>query len=54
VPACIGHIAGPAGAACMSGSCLARRACPIGRAFTYGPAQAAYHMRAFLRSNQRP
>ncbi|HTO84225.1 MAG TPA: hypothetical protein VMQ73_18510 [Methylomirabilota bacterium] len=54
VPACIGHIAGPAGAACMAGSCLARRACPVGRAFTYGPPQSAYHMQAFLRSNRRP
>jgi ferredoxin len=54
VPACVGHIAGAAGAACMAGSCLARRACPVGRAFTYGPAQAGYHMQAFLRSNRRP
>jgi len=54
VPACLGHIAGPAGAPCMAGSCLARRACPVGRAFTYGPAQSAYHMQGFLRSNRRP
>jgi len=54
VPACIGHIGGPAGVACMAGSCLARRACPVGRAFTYGPPQSAYHMQVFLRSNRRP
>jgi hypothetical protein len=53
VPTCIGHIDGPAGTECMTGSCLARRACPIGRAYAYGPAQAAYHMRAFRRSNRR-
>lgn len=27
----------------------ARRACPVGREFTYGDAQAAFHQRAFLR-----
>jgi hypothetical protein len=53
VPACIGHIGGPAGADCMGRGCLARRACPIGRDFAYAPDQAAFHMRAFLQSNRR-
>lgn len=48
VPACIGHIGSPAGEACMSGGCLARRACPVGRDQGYGPAQARFHMTAFL------
>jgi hypothetical protein len=48
VPACIGHIGGPAGAACMGGGCLARRACPVGPAYGYGAAQVRFHMAAFL------
>ena len=48
VPACVGHIGSPAGEACMSGGCLARRACPVGRDHGYGPAQARFHMSAFL------
>jgi hypothetical protein len=48
VPACIGHISAAAGEACMSGGCLARRACPVGRDHGYGPAQARFHMTAFL------
>lgn len=52
VPRCIGHIASPLGDDCMTNGCLARRACPIGRAFAYGPAQAQFHMRAFLKANR--
>lgn len=47
VPRCIDHIASPQGADCMSDGCLARRACPVGRAFTYGRPQMQFHMRAF-------
>jgi hypothetical protein len=50
VPACIGHIEGPAGGECMSGGCLARRACPVGTKFEYGKEQATFHMDAFRRS----
>jgi hypothetical protein len=35
----------------MSGGCLVRRACPVGRAYLYDQAQAAFHMTAFLQSN---
>jgi epoxyqueuosine reductase QueG len=35
VPRCIDHIAAPRGQDCMSGGCLARRACPVGRPYTY-------------------
>jgi hypothetical protein len=53
VPACIGHIDGPAGSECMSGGCLARRACPVGLGYAYDEAQAAFHMDAFRHSNRR-
>ena len=52
VPRCIEHIASPRGADCMAQGCLARRACPVGRAFAYAPAQAQFHMRAFLKAHQ--
>jgi epoxyqueuosine reductase QueG len=48
VVACAGHLEAPAGEDCMSGGCLARRACPVGRGFTYHPVQAQFFMRAFL------
>jgi hypothetical protein len=47
VPACADWLRG-AGADCMSGGCLARRACPVGDAYRQAPEQAAFHMRAFL------
>ncbi len=46
--ACAGHLATPAGADCMTLACRARRACPVGAAYRHGPAQAAFHMAAFL------
>jgi len=50
VPACTGHVGGPHGGDCRERGCLARRACPVGQAYAYGPAQAAFHMAAFLRN----
>ncbi len=50
VPACAAHIAGPAGADCMTQSCRARRACPVGRDQVYGAEQSRFHMEAFLRA----
>jgi epoxyqueuosine reductase QueG len=47
VAACAGHLETPAGGDCMSGGCLARRACPVGKGFTYHPVQAQFFMRAF-------
>jgi hypothetical protein len=32
----------------MDGGCLARRACPVGKGFTYHPVQAQFFMRAFI------
>lgn len=48
VPACAGHLRAPAGQDCMALGCRARRACPVGRDYSYEPAQAAFHMAAFL------
>jgi len=50
VPACLGHLRSPAGADCLSTGCRARRACPVGREYAYGPAQARFHMGAFERN----
>ena len=58
VAACVEHVASPAGCSCLMQGCLARRACPAGREFRYVPAQAEFHMRAFVearrRSDRRP
>ena len=48
VDACAGHLAAPAGADCLDLGCRARRACPVGRGRHFGPAQARFHMEAFL------
>ncbi len=53
VGACAGHISAPAGADCMAESCRARRACPVGRDYLYGPEQAAFHMIHFLEARRR-
>ena len=53
VPACASHIATPAGSTCMMHGCLARHACPVGQSHAYAPAQAAFHMRAFLAARQK-
>lgn len=50
VPACAGHISLPQGADCIDLGCRARRACPVGRGYVYTPAQARFHMTAFLRA----
>jgi hypothetical protein len=53
VERCVDHIAGPNGRRCMEDGCLARRACPIGRPFVYGPEQARFHMDAFLEAQMK-
>jgi len=52
VPACARHLAAPEGKDCLEEGCRARRACPVGQAFRYQPAQAHFHMRAFLRARR--
>ena len=47
VAACKAHVASDAGRDCRTGGCLARRACPVGQGNRL-PAQAAFHMEAFL------
>lgn len=48
VPACVKHLASDAGRDCMTDSCLARRACPVGQGYHYEAAQAGFHMEVFL------
>jgi hypothetical protein len=48
VDACAAHVAAPAGADCLALGCRARHACPVGAARRYRPAQARFHMAAFL------
>ncbi len=50
VEACRAHLARPEGQPCMTGGCLARRACPVAPDLAYAHDQAAFHMRAFLAS----
>ena len=52
VAACAAHLRSAAGETCMTGGCLARRACPVGREHAHGPAQAAFTMRAFLKARE--
>jgi hypothetical protein len=47
--ACAGHLRSAEGADCMGLGCRARRACPVGAEHVYGPEQATFTMRAFLR-----
>lgn len=47
VAACKGWLRGAEGADCMTKGCAARRACPVGQGLRL-PAQAAFHMEAFL------
>jgi len=53
VPACARHLARLPEPDCMERGCLARHACPIGGDYRYAPAQARFHMQAFL-GNHRP
>ncbi len=52
VAACAAHLRKEEGLACTDAGCLARRACPVGADYAHGPAQAAFHMRAFLRAQR--
>ena len=52
-PACVDHVESPAGRGCRTVGCLARRACPVGRAWSYEREPAAYHMAAVVRTVRR-
>jgi hypothetical protein len=49
VPSCHGFLDTAAGADCMNGGCLVRRACPVSQAYGRVAGQSAYHMRQFHR-----
>jgi hypothetical protein len=49
VAACADYLKSAAGRDCIAGGCQARRACPVGVEHAYGPEQASFIMRAFLR-----
>jgi epoxyqueuosine reductase QueG len=53
VPACADHLRSREGTTCMTRGCLARHACPVGQGFAYAPAQAQFHMRAFLAAREK-
>ena len=46
---CGAYLEQSAGLNCRTRGCFARRACPVGAAFTYTPAQAKFHMNNFRR-----
>ena len=46
---CRDHVRHDAQQQCLSGGCLARNACPVAPQLRYAPAQAHFHMQAFLR-----
>ena len=48
VAACAAYLHGPEGPACTQAGCQARRACPVGAAFSYVPEHAEFHMAAFV------
>jgi len=49
VAACAAHVAAPEGEDCLGLGCRARRACPVGPAYSYDGPQARFHMEAFLK-----
>jgi hypothetical protein len=51
--ACVGHVESAKGKACATGGCLARRACPVGRAHAYVAEEGAFHMAAVVRTVRR-
>ena len=50
---CVAHVESDAGRNCMERGCMARRACPVGRASAYPADAQAFHTAAFLRSARR-
>ncbi|PPR24294.1 MAG: hypothetical protein CFH39_00057 [Alphaproteobacteria bacterium MarineAlpha10_Bin2] len=50
---CVAHIHEPEGRDCRMTGCRARRACPVGREHVYAPAQAEFHMAAFMEKHSK-
>ncbi len=46
--ACAGHVRSGEQPVCLDDGCAARRACPVGVEFRYGPDQMRFHMEAFV------
>lgn len=53
VDRCAKHLATAEGAECLNRGCLARRACPVGTAYTHTPERAKFHMHAFLHARPK-
>jgi len=47
---CADYLAADTHSGCRQLGCASRRACPVGKAFTYLPRQAKFHMDAFVKS----
>jgi len=47
---CMDYLRNDSTTACRQTGCEARKACPVGRAFTYVPEHAKFHMDAFVKS----
>jgi ferredoxin len=52
ISACATRLSDAGGADCLGRGCLARRACPVGAGYAYGPEQASFPMRAFLKARE--
>ncbi len=50
VDLCMDYLRSDADSACRQLGCASRRACPVGKVFTYLPEHARFHMTAFVRS----
>ncbi|MEM8500636.1 MAG: hypothetical protein AAF542_21660 [Pseudomonadota bacterium] len=50
VQACANYLHATPEAACHTGGCLARKACPIGNSYQYESAHASFHMKAFVKA----
>lgn len=50
VDQCVEYLRSDERSACREQGCAARRACPAGKAFSYEPDHARFHMDAFLKS----
>ncbi|HZP87480.1 MAG TPA: hypothetical protein VFB54_11730 [Burkholderiales bacterium] len=50
---CADHLTMHGDAQCWRIGCLARHACPVGQRYRYLPAQARFHMRAFVAKRHR-
>lgn len=49
LPVCHAFLDQAAGATCMTGGCLVRRACPVSQSYARLPEQSAYHMGQFYK-----